>query len=194
MNLTRIKLSEREAQSLISDPEVNPEESLRNMVLKILQKVEKPLHIRDLEYVIVSKGYYPAHNKKIPPVPYRSLASTIHADQEIYKYSDRTYGLHCWPIVGCGVVSNEEVDITVQPIKQDSNNMNNSLEESNNIEKNCPKCNIVTDIELHFCSYCGSDLFKFCRSCLGEIERADAIFCAHCGIKLEQRIKKITCM
>jgi len=188
-----VKIDKNEAESLINDSEIRPEESLQTLVLKIFQKTGKPLHYLDLLYVVVNIGYYEAHNKKIPQDPYRSLRAVLRQDRGICNFSQGIYGLSEWKNVAAEVISNEEVNVTEQVTQQDSNNVNNRVEDLDNEKKNCPKCNERIDIKLHFCTSCGADLSGFCKGCLYKLEEY-WIFCGNCGTKLEQRIRKSTCM
>jgi hypothetical protein len=193
MNIITVKLNENEAKSLINDVEISPELPPKILVFKILQKAGKPLHYHDIEYVVVKKGYYQAHNKDIPKKPYLSLFHLFRNDSRICKTSDGIYGLKEWESNDLTNNFKEEVDVTAQAAQQDSNNANNGSEELSIPKRNCPECDDKIDIKRHFCKYCGIDLFEFCSNCLGKIDD-DSIFCADCGIKLEQRIKKSTCM
>ncbi|MGE4494929.1 MAG: zinc ribbon domain-containing protein, partial [Methanosarcina sp.] len=172
---------------LINDPELRPEDTLKNLISKIFRKADKPLHIRDLENIVVSKGHFQAHNRKIPLKPSRSLTPILRESYGICKLSKGIYGLSEWQNVDSEVGSSEETDVAVQATLQDASSLNNSMEESNIIKKNCPECDGEIDIKRHFCKYCGANLFKFCNNCLGKIDD-DSIFCVDCGIKLEQRI------
>ena len=185
MYIDKVPLDENEIQLLMNDPEIRSGDSLQGLVLKIFYKVSKPLHIRELEHLIVNIGYLQAHNKEIPLVPSRSLAPILRKEKGIWKISDNLYGLLEWRNAADNAPK-EETDVTLQAILQDTNIMNNSMEESHIIKKNCPECDGEIDIKRHFCKYCGADLYKFCSDCLSKLDE-DSIFCADCGVKLEQR-------
>lgn len=189
MNIVNVRLNENEIQLLMNDPELRPEDSLQSLVPKIFRKAAKPLYIYDLEKIVVGIGHFQAHNRKIPLKPSRSLTPILRESYGICKLSKGIYGLSEWQNVDSEVL-NEETDVAAQATLQDASSMNNSMEESNIIKKNCPECDGKIDIKRHFCKYCGTDLFKFCSNCLGKIDD-DSIFCADCGIKLEQRFLKI---
>lgn len=189
MILHTVKLNEEDVQLLIDDPEICSEEPLHILISKIFHKVNKPLHRHDLEYMIVNMGYFQAHNKEIPLIPSRSLSPILRQERGIWKISDNIYGLLEWQNNDLENIPDEEVDVAVQSIHQDSGLISNSFEEPDIEEKNCPSCDNKIDIKRHFCKYCGVDLFRFCRNCLSRVDD-DSSFCADCGVKLEQKIKK----
>lgn len=189
MNLQIVKLDVLQANSLIDDVEINPEEPLHILLPKILQRAGKPLHFRDLEYVVVNKEYYQIHKGKVPKDTARPLFAVLRKSNGIHKISKGIYGLTEWQNAASEVFSNEEIDLEAQAIQQDSSIIYDSVEELNNEEKNCPICSKKIDIKLHFCTVCGADLSGFCKSCLYKL-KDNWIFCGNCGMKLESRIKK----
>lgn len=182
MKTNLVKLSEKEAESLINDSEICSEDPLHILLPKILKVADKPLHFRDLEFVVVNKGYYQLHSGKIPKDTARPLFAVLRESNGIHKISKGIYGLTEWQNDTSEVISGEEIDVIAQVTQQ--NNTNNSTENYGNEEKNCPKCNMKIDIKLHFCTSCGADLSGFCKNCLYKLEVHWA-FCGNCGTNLK---------
>lgn len=184
MKTNLVKLSEKEAESLINDPEICPEDPLHILLPKILKKAGKPLHLRDLEFVVVNKGHYQLHSGKIPKDTVRPLFAVLRESNGIHKISKGIYGLTEWQNAASDVSSNEEIEVVSQAIQENPNTIGDSVEDFDNEEKNCPKCGEKIEIQRHFCTSCGTDLSVFCKNCLYEI-KDHWIFCGDCGTRLK---------
>lgn len=183
--LNLVNINTKEADSIINNPELRAEDSMQSLVLKIFQKAGKPLHFRDLEYVIVSIGYYEHHNKKIPQDTARPLFAVLRESYGIRKISEGIYGLSEWQNTDSDVVSEEEIELEAQTIQQESSIIWDSVEDFDNDIKNCPICGEKIEIKRHFCTSCGADLSGFCKNCLCEIKER-WIFCGDCGTNLRK--------
>ncbi|KKH47538.1 hypothetical protein [Methanosarcina sp. 1.H.A.2.2] len=152
MNFVVERLEEEQIKLLVDDNEISPMESLQSLVLKILHKVGKPLHIEDIESVILRKGYFQAHNKEIPVVVSRSITPVLRRDKGIYKISKGVYGVY----------ESKNTEIT----KENCPNCEKKIHRKRHF---CPYCSSnltssfnfsgnLLDIKRHFCPYCGADL------------------------------------
>lgn len=184
MNIRIVELDDLQAKSLIDDVEIKPEKPLHILLPKIIQRAGKPLHFRDLEYVVVNKEYYQIHNGKVPKDTARPLFAVLRKSNGIHKISKGIYGLTEWQNAASDVGSNEEIEVVSQAIQENPNTIGDSVEDFDNEEKNCPKCGEKIEIQRHFCTSCGTDLSVFCKNCLYEI-KDHWIFCGDCGTRLK---------
>lgn len=95
INLKTVCLNEEQAKLIIDAVDFNKRSTLENISIKILKIAGEPLNPKDIEYVLVKKGFY-LTRRIIPKKPHLSISNAINKSNKICKLSDGIYGLAEW--------------------------------------------------------------------------------------------------